>query len=142
MMRKMPIPEIDNTKKKIIEDLVSEYFKIFNPPAHNFLATNQSEEAKKILLAIDAEILRLYNLPPRLEKRLLDFFAGYQRKGVDFEFDRYYPENFEPYIPLHIYISEEFQNSTVENVKKWVEKNRTPEIIEAFKTAVRISKEQ
>jgi hypothetical protein len=60
---------------------------------------------------------------------------------VDFKFDRYYSEGFEPYIPLHIYISEEFQNSTVENVKRWVEENRTPEVIEAFKTAAKISKE-
>ena len=93
------------------------------------------QNKKQCLLEIDAEILRLYNLPPRLEKELLDFFEGVQRKGVDFNFDRYYPEGFEAYIPLHIFISEEFQNSTVENVKKWVEENRTPEVIEAFKKA-------
>ncbi|MBN2590686.1 MAG: hypothetical protein JXA96_12555, partial [Sedimentisphaerales bacterium] len=137
LMRKMPIPEIDDTKKKIIDDLVTEYFKIFNHSVNDFLDSDRSKEAEMILLTIDAEILRLYNLSPRLEKMLLDFFQGIQRKGVDFKFDRYYPEGFGSYIPLHIFISEEFQNSTVDNVKKWVEENRSPEIIKAFKNAVK-----
>ena len=75
-----------------------------------------------------------------VEKRLLDYFTGYQRKGIDFKFDRYYPEGFDSCIPLHMYISAEFQNSSVENVKKWIESNRTPEVIEAFKTASKIKK--
>ena len=109
----------------------------------NFTLKNESElneKKKQCLLAIDAEVLRLYDLPPRLEKTLLDFFEGAQRKGVDFKFDRYYPEGFDSYIPLHMYISAEFQNSSVENVKKWIENNRSPEVIEAFKTAAKIKK--
>ena len=104
------------------------------------VSSNILDKAKRILLNIDAEILQLYDLPPRLEKRLLDFFAGYQRKGVDFKFDRYYPEGFDSYIPLHMYISTEFQNSSVENVKKWIENNRSPEVIEAFKAATKVKK--
>ena len=94
-----------------------------------------NEKKKQCLLAIDAEILRLYDLPPRLEKKLLDFFEGVPRKGVDFKFDRYYPAGFDSYIPLHVFISEEFKNSTVENVTKWVEENRTPAVLEALKKA-------
>ncbi len=132
IMRKMPVPKIDIFKKQFIDDLVSEYFKISK---YCILDINKSKEAKRILFAIDAEILRLYNLPPRLEKKLLDFFEGVQRRGVDFKFDRYYSKGFDSYIPLHIYISTEFQNSSVDNVKKWVEDNRTPTVIEAFKKA-------
>ena len=79
--------------------------------------------------------MRLYDLPPRLEKQLLDFFENIQRKGVDFEFNRYYPEGFDSYIPLHTFISEEFEKSTVENIAKWVKENRTPAVMEAFKKA-------
>ena len=93
------------------------------------------EKKKACLLKIDAEVLRLYDLPPRLEKQLLDFFAGYERKGVDFKFDRYYPEGFGSYIPLRMYLSDEFQNATVENVKQWVDETRSPEIIRAFENA-------
>ena len=95
------------------------------------------EKKKRCLLKIDAEILRLYDLPPRLEKQLLDFFAGEQRKGVDFEFDRYYPENFGSSIPLRMFISEEFQNASVEKVEKWVEDNRSPKVVKALERAAK-----
>jgi len=132
VMRDMPVP-FDNQDLSKLENMVKIYFTLSE---HHIDFTLRDESKKKqYLLAIDAEIMRLYNLPPRLEKRLLDFFADVQRKGVDFKFDRYYPENFGSYIPLHMFISEEFKNSTVENVMKWVERNRTPEVIEALKKA-------
>jgi hypothetical protein len=140
VMRMMPIPEINDIKKNIIDELVSQYFSIFSSVQNNLVSSNILDKAKGILLNIDAEILQLYDLPPRLEKMLRDFFAGVQRKGADFKFDRYYPEGFDSYIPLHMYISAEFQNSSVENVKKWIESNRIPEVIEAFKTAAKVKK--
>ena len=88
-------------------------------------------------MKIDAEVLRLYDLPPRLEKQLLDFFAGHERKGIDFKFHDYYPKEFNSYIPLRMYISEEFQNSTVENVKKWVDKTRNKKIVKAWDNAAK-----
>ena len=133
-LQEMPIPFKGQDLSKL-EALSRKYFEF----GHAEFALKDEQKFKQnkkhCLLEIDAEVLRLYNLPPRLEKILLDFFAGVKRKGVDFEFDRYYPEDFDAYIPLHTYISAEFQNSTVENVKKWVEKNRTPEVIEAFRKA-------
>jgi hypothetical protein len=140
MMRKMPVPKISDSKKDLIDNLVLKYFSILKPITTGLIPSNVEKKAKSILLKIDAEILCLYDLPPRLEKELLDFFEGVQRKGVDFKFDRYHPEGFDAYIPLHIFISDEFQNSSVENVKKWIESNRTPEVIEAFKAAVKVKK--
>ena len=70
-----------------------------------------------------------------MEKRILDLFQGVQRKGVDFEFKGYYPEGFESAVPLHEYLSEEYQRSTVSFVERWVEDNRSPEIIKAFERA-------
>jgi hypothetical protein len=67
---------------------------------------------------------------------LLDFFYEYPRKGVDFKFDRYYPEGFDSWIPLHEYLSEEYQRSTPSFVNEWVEKNRSPEVIRALEIAV------
>ena len=63
------------------------------------------------LQRVDAEILRLYDFPPRLERQLLDLFSGYKRLGVPFDFRRYFPEDFEPHFPLHLYLSEEYQRS-------------------------------
>jgi hypothetical protein len=92
--------------------------------------------ARHLLLSIDAEVMRLYDLPPKMEKRVLDLFQGVQRKGVEFKFEGYYPEGFESAIPLHELLSEEYQRSTVSFVKKWVDDNRSPEIIKAFEIAV------
>lgn len=134
VLRVMPVP-FEHQDLFKLENMVRNYFEYQDKfELRDGIALREKE--KQCLLAIDAEVLRLYDLPPRLEKQLLDFFAGYQRKGVDFDFKEYYPKGFGSYIPLHIFISEEFQNSTVENVKKWVERNRTPEVIKAFDNAV------
>ncbi len=139
ILKNMPV-NLEGKDLSKIGSLAQEYFTL-DSSEHVLRDTNSLNEKKRqYLVAIDAEILRLYNLPPRLEKELLDFFEGVPRKGVDFEFDRYYEEGFESYIPLHMYISTEFQNSSVEHVKKWIESNRTPEVIEAFKTAAKIKK--
>ena len=134
ILRNMPVPFKGQDLSRL-ESLAKKYFE-FNRAEFALKEEEKFEQNKKqCLFKIDAEILRLYDLPPRLEKRLLDFFEGIQRKGIDFKFDRYYPEGFASYIPLHIFISEEFKNSTVENAVKWVEENRTPEVIEAFRKA-------
>jgi hypothetical protein len=139
ILKNMPL-NLEGKDLSKISSLAQEYFTL-DSSEYVLRDTNSLNEKKRqYMVAIDAEILRLYNLSPRLEKMLLDFFAGYQRKGVDFKFDRYYEEGFDSYIPLHMYISTEFQNSSVENVKKWIESNRTPEVIEAFKAAAKIKK--
>ncbi|MDZ7618696.1 MAG: hypothetical protein U1E05_16960, partial [Patescibacteria group bacterium] len=60
-----------------------------------------SEKCRDLLLRVDAELLRLYRLPPALERQLLDLFAGWERAGVPFPFDRYFPAHFGDCLPLH-----------------------------------------
>lgn len=136
VFRKMPVP-FESQQPGKLEEMVQEYFTCSEERKQFRFGGNDALEIKmkKQLLAIDAEVLRLYDLPPRLEKQLLDFFAGCQRKGAPFKFDRYYPENFGSTIPLRMFISEEFQNATVDRVGKWVEENRTPEVIKALDNA-------
>jgi hypothetical protein len=134
VLRNMPVPFRGQDLSKV-EALVDKYFKYEKSEFALKDEGKYRQNKKQCLLEIDAEILRLYDLPPRLEKKLLDSFEGVQRKGVDFNFDRYYEEGFDSYIPLHMYISEDFKNSNVDRVAKWVEKNRKPEIIAAFKKA-------
>ena len=94
------------------------------------------DEVRKQLLQIDAEILRLYDLPPRLERQLLDFFKGEDRAGVPVKFSRYYPEDFRPSIPLHMYISAEYQRSTVSALKKRWKPGESTAVQEALDLAV------
>src|SRR5947208_13958387 len=69
---------------------------------------------KQALLALDAEVLKIYDLPPRLERQLLDLFTGVERKGVGCDFRGYYPPGFTSYLPLHELISERFQNAAAD----------------------------
>jgi hypothetical protein len=43
---------------------------------------------------MDAAVLRLYNLPPELERQLLDYFAGHARERVPFAQTEYMPKRF------------------------------------------------
>ncbi len=64
---------------------------------------------RRLLLAVDAEVLRLYALPAWAERRLLDRFADSRRKGVPFDFGPYYPAEFKHNVPLYAYLSETYQ---------------------------------
>ena len=135
VMREVPVPLCSRRTLLQLDALVREYFGVMRRKESE-LGRNVADEAKRLLLLIDAEVLRLYDLPPRMEKRVLDMFQGVQRKGVDFEFTGYYPEGFESAIPLHEYLSEEYQRSTVDFVEKWVEENRSAQINEVFERAL------
>jgi len=133
-VKKMPIPFVAEGCFQKLEQLVCDYFSLMKKKDSEF-GVDVQDTAKRLLLLIDAEVMRLYDLPPKMEKRVLDLFQGVKRTGVDFEFKGYYPENFESAVPLHEYLSEEYQRSTVSFVEKWVEDNRSPEIIKAFERA-------
>jgi len=140
MVRHIPLPDCDVTSFDRLDKLVQDYFLFFS--SHKVLQSEiKNKKAEKGMLAIDAEVMRLYDLPPRLERQVLDLFDGWQRKGVDFTFTRYYPKAFRSSIPLHEYLSEEFQRSTVSFVSKWVEEVRSPEMIKALEKAVEAFKE-
>lgn len=119
----IPIPEISSNIKKIIDSLVNHYLKVLR---------KDETEAKKTLLQIDAEILKLYKLPPRLERQLLDIFWGHQRP-VPFEFKGYIPPEINAWIPLHIYISEQFNNATPDKILNNIPIIRDSEFINYLK---------
>lgn len=133
--RRIPVPSCSGESLEKVERLVAQYFALMEESDTQF-GINVEDKARHLLLSIDAEVMRLYDLPPRMEKLVLDLFQGVQRKGVDFSFTGYYPENFKSAIPLHEYLSEEYQRSTVSFVKKWVEDNRSPEISKVFERAL------
>jgi hypothetical protein len=64
-------------------------------------------KASRLLREIDATILAAYGLPPRLERRLLDFFNESERL-VPFKFGGYFPPEFKPTIPLSMYLAHDF----------------------------------
>lgn len=94
------------------------------------------EQLKGLLLQVDAEVLRLYDLPPRLERRLLNLFSGYARLGVAFEIEEYFPADFTPCIPLHEYLSPDFKRTTAGELRKRLRPTDDPDIQKALRSAV------
>ena len=141
MLRALPIPDVGKEVLSELGHLVKSYFELFSSASKVLQRDVDKKEAKRQMLAIDAEVMRFYDLPPKLERQVLDLFDGWERKGVEFKFTRYFPKDFDSYIPLHEYLSEDYQRSTVSFVSKWVEEVRSPEIIKAFKAAEEAFKE-
>jgi hypothetical protein len=108
----IPLPALSDTEKQHITDLVSQYiYEVSSRPTHI-----DSQTANRLLREIDAALLKGYDLPPQMEKRLLDFFAG-QKRPTPFDFGDYFPPDFESYVPLHLYLSDEYQRSTAASVR-------------------------
>jgi hypothetical protein len=67
--------------------------------ASAYLAAASSETAsaklERLLLDVEAEVLRLYSLPLDLEGRVLGLFSGTKRLGVPFKQTRYLPRELE-----------------------------------------------
>ncbi len=141
-VRRIPVPNYNKEAFEKIKHLVSDYFALDAGKDQFLVGEPNKKEVKRILLSIDAEVMRLYDLPPKMEKRVLDLFQGVQRKGVDFTFMGYYPEGFESAVPLHEYLSEEYQRSTITFADDWVEKHRSDEITGILRRAVEAFEEE
>ncbi len=59
-----------------------------------------SKRLRALHWRVDAEVLKLYALPPELERELLDTFDGVRRVGVPFEQTRYIPRDFRDALTL------------------------------------------
>jgi hypothetical protein len=61
-------------------------------------SSNTLEQAEQNLMylhwRVDAEVLKLYDLPAALERKLLDVFTGVERRGVPFHQTEYFPTHF------------------------------------------------
>jgi len=67
-------------------------------PGLDMEAPDQSvseDHLKHLHWKLDAAVMALYKLPPRLERKLLDFFTGHERVGVPFHQTEYYPADFQ-----------------------------------------------
>lgn len=103
VIKSIPIPPSEHLEAGGVIDLLSkELHRLFS---RRHLDTSK---AKETLLQLDAEILRAYDLPPLLEREVLDTFQG-KKRPVPVEFTSYYPKNLEVYMPLHELISPTFE---------------------------------
>jgi hypothetical protein len=137
IMRAMPVPSLIQDGVQRVVEAVHAYFDAVAPAARGALSLPfDADNARTLLQRVDAEVLRLYDLPPRLERQLLDRFSGHQRRGVPFAFERYFPEDFEPCFPLHVYLSESYQRSTAGALRARYKPVTDPAILAALEPAM------
>ena len=94
VMRDMPVPDIDSVDVTPLLDAVNAYLKVASTQEAGSIPSNISDKLKTLHWRIDAEVLRLYGLPPHLERQLLDLFSGVERRGVPFEQKEYFTQGF------------------------------------------------
>jgi type I restriction-modification system DNA methylase subunit len=102
----IPIP---STIPPELEELAKRYARVV-AQGEGLFSQKRTEQADKVLNQIDAVILKAYDLPPRLEKKLLEYFRGWGRP-TSHEWSHWFPAGFTPFIPLHEYFSAEYQRA-------------------------------
>lgn len=126
-LREIPIPRFERDDLERVVILVRSYLD---------LAAHNSPDAQQVLLSVDAELLKQYDLPPRSERQILDQFQNYPRPGVPFRQTAYFPAGFRPCIPLHRYLSLEYRCSTAGQLRHVVRPWASPKTVTALKAAV------
>ncbi len=105
-MKRLPIPRKWKEHETIVQ-LVRDYFELFSKHSKSNV-----DSARHLLDHLDAAVLGLYDLPPRIERQLLDLFSGRERPGVPFVMAEYIPKSFDEEVSLQDFleITDDWQN--------------------------------
>jgi type I restriction-modification system DNA methylase subunit len=103
----VPVPEHVPSK---VNELAKQYSRVVHQGADLF-SERLSERADMLLQEIDALVLKAYDLPPRLEKELLELFRDTKRPTLH-EWKHWLPADFAPFIPLHEFLSDQYSVAT------------------------------
>jgi hypothetical protein len=127
-IRRIPMPRLADRDISHIVYLVALY------------QQQSTDVAKELALKhIDAAVLNAYNLPPRLERQLLDYFND-SRRQVAFKFANYFPRDFRPWFSLVDYLSDSFKRATAGNFVEGCAEAPTA-FRDALETAMRVYNE-
>jgi hypothetical protein len=94
LVREMPLPPIDPKDTGPLRKAVKAYLRAVRATEHILASPVSDDRLRALHWRIDAEVLRLYALPPGLERQLLDLFTGAKRRGVPFAQTEYMPRTF------------------------------------------------
>jgi hypothetical protein len=92
----IPVPNLSDEDRDAVSRLVRQYLSCFAADPNS--AAERDETARRVLLRIDGLLLRGYDLPPHLERKVLDFLEGSPRP-VPFSFTGY---DLEAFLPVRI----------------------------------------
>lgn len=83
----------------LLNNRLETYLALIEKWHRTLMAGDMPDSIKEALVSIDAAILKAYDLPPKLERQLLDLFSGYQRPAMGGS-THYFPAEFKPFISL------------------------------------------
>jgi hypothetical protein len=156
LLKTMPIPNVSSALWDGIESAAIRYREVaiakgaatpspatlFNQRTATTPSGPTDAAVRAALLAMDAAVLLAYDLPPRLERQLLDLFAGVQRKGVGLDgpdgrstFRGYYRLGFTSALPLHMVISERFDRAAADKTAERFRPGESPHVRELLRVA-------
>ncbi len=105
-MSKLPVPWQSNAAASLVVNSARRFLDYVSQDLEDRMRKPfNKQKACELLLRVDAAVLKMYALPREIERKLLDYFAGWQREGVPFKFDRYFPEHFTDRISLSDYLA-------------------------------------
>ena len=113
LVKSVPLPQLNGGDLTKIKSLVREYMAARQVWRDRLPSRSEEQVCLHLMMAIDAAILAGYGLAPRLERELLDRFAGERRPGP-VTLDRFYPEDFRAAVPLRVYVSDAYRDASVE----------------------------
>ncbi len=129
----LPVPTFSSEEIVTIDKLVESYrpAKSGRNEYELWHGNDASGGLRNLLLQIDAVVLRAYNLPPRLERQLLDFFRN-EKRPVPFDFGNYFPDDFTPTIPLWRYVSPDFKQCSGQHLLEIMPKITDPALVDVL----------
>jgi hypothetical protein len=94
LMRKMPIPDGRSELMPLVNAVRAYRASVLGEENSVLSSQRSSNELRLLHWQIDVEVLRLYELPARLEREVLNLFSGFERRGVPFSQTAYFPRGF------------------------------------------------
>jgi len=134
-MRKMPVPHWSAAYAARIEQTAQRYRELATSTGPLYQTEATPEGVHRALMEMDAAVLQAYDLPPRLERQLLDLFTDVPRKGVGCTFTGYYPPGFSSCLPLHLLLSERFQRAAADVTCGRFKPGESKHVMEALEAA-------
>ena len=98
--RQFPVPALSAEDVTRISDAARRYRETVQSTEAGVFGGADDTAVRHALRAMDAEVLRVYGLPPKLERQLLSLFDGVERLGVGCKFGDYPLGGETPHLPL------------------------------------------
>lgn len=116
-LKAVPVPRLTTGELVRLASLARRYIRRRTEIGDGLLDAAIETDLRRCLQELDALVLRGYDLPPRLERRVLDCFCGEERP-VPFDFTSFFPRDFRPCIPYHEYVSPNWELARADETLK------------------------